>query len=479
MKKNQILEQIRIENSAAGGKCVARYENQVIFVEGVAPGDVVDLRILRKKKSFLEATPVKYHKYSKLRAEPFCSHYGVCGGCKWQHISYENQLVFKQQQVRDDLERIAKVALPDISPILASKKTTYYRNKLEYTFSNRRWLTKDEIKNSGGNLDRNAVGFHIPKKFDKILDVEHCYLQPSPSNAIRLDAKKYAIDNGLTFFDLLDQVGLLRNLIIRTASTGQVMVILQAAEDQPKQIKGMLDYLLERNPSITSLNYVINKKQNPTYGDQEVICYAGRSYIEEQMPIGVGKKVLTFRVGPKSFYQTNADQAYELYKIIRLLAGLTGKEVVYDLYTGTGTIANFVAHQAKKVIGLEYVQAAIEDAKVNSEINNIKNTKFFAGNMKEVLNEEFITTQGYPDVIICDPPRAGMHKEVVKTILFAVPQKIIYVSCNPAVQARDLALLDEQYVLKAIQPLDMFPHTHHVENVVLLIRNQNLAQRRT
>ena len=467
MKKNQILEHITIENSAAEGKCVARYEDQVIFVEGVAPGDVVDMRITRKKRSFLEATPVKYHQYSSARAKPFCSHFGTCGGCKWQHISYDNQLLFKQQQVQDNLERIGKVLLPEIQPILGSKKTDYYRNKLEYTFSNRRWLTKEEIQNSGDNLERNAVGFHIPKRFDKILDIDHCYLQPDPSNAIRLDIKQYALDNDLTFFDLLDQNGLLRNLIIRTASTGQTMVILQVAEDAPDQIKGILDYLLSRNPSITSLNYIINKKRNETYQDQEVICYSGKPYIEEQMPIEEGG-MLTFRVGPKSFYQTNAEQAFELYKVTRSLAGLTGEEVVYDLYTGTGTIANFVAHQAKKVIGLEYVEAAIEDAKINSKINNIKNANFFAGDMKDVLNEAFITKHGHPDVIITDPPRAGMHDKVIEAILFASPQKIVYVSCNPATQARDLILLDAQYMVKTVQPVDMFPHTHHVENVVLL-----------
>ena len=467
MKKNQILEHITIENSAAEGKCVARYEDQVIFVEGVAPGDVVDMRITRKKRNFLEATPVKYHQYSSARAKPFCNHFGTCGGCKWQHINYDNQLLFKQQQVQDNLERIGKVLLPEIQPILGSKKTDYYRNKLEYTFSNRRWLTKEEIQNSGDNLERNAVGFHIPKRFDKILDIDHCYLQPDPSNAIRLDVKQYALDNDLTFFDLLDQNGLLRNLIIRTASTGQTMVILQVAEDAPDQIKGILDYLLARNPSITSLNYIINKKRNETYQDQEVICYSGKPYIEEQMPIEEGGR-LTFRVGPKSFYQTNAEQAFELYKVTRSLAGLTGEEVVYDLYTGTGTIANFVAHQAKKVIGLEYVEAAIEDAKINSKINNIKNANFFAGDMKDVLNEAFITKHGHPDVIITDPPRAGMHDKVIEAILFASPQKIVYVSCNPATQARDLMLLDAQYMVKTVQPVDMFPHTHHVENVVLL-----------
>jgi 23S rRNA (uracil1939-C5)-methyltransferase len=440
----------------------------VIFVEGVAPGDVVDLQITRKKKSFLEATPIKFHKLSDTRVEPFCKHYGTCGGCKWQHISYENQLLFKQQQVQDNLERIAKVELPEILPIFAAKKTEYYRNKLEYTFSNRRWLTKEEIQNSGDDLERNGAGFHIPKRFDKIVDIEHCYLQPDPSNQIRLDVRQYALDNGVTFFDLLDQVGLLRNLIIRTTSTGQVMVILQVAEDQPEQIKAILDYVLERNPSITSLNYIINLKRNDSYGDQEVVCHAGIPYIEEQMPIADGDEMLTFRIGPKSFYQTNADQAHELYKITRDLAGLTGEEVVYDLYTGTGTIANFVAHQAKKVIGLEYVEAAIEDAKINSKINNINNTDFFAGDMKDVLNEEFITKHGHPDVIITDPPRAGMHDDVIKALLFASPQKIVYVSCNPATQARDLALLDEQYAVKTVQPVDMFPHTHHVENVVLL-----------
>jgi len=472
MRKKQVLENITIENSAAEGKCVARHEDKVIFVEGVAPGDVVDVRITRKKKSFLEATPIKFHQYSDARTAPFCSHYGTCGGCKWQHISYENQLKFKQQQVQDNLERIAKVELPEILPIFGSEKTDYYRNKLEYTFSNRRWLTREEIQDSEEGLERNGLGFHIPKRFDKILDIDHCYLQPDPSNAIRLDVKHYALENGLTFYDILDQVGLLRNLIIRTASTGQIMIILQVAEDQPEQIKGILEHLLEKHPEITSLNYIINLKKNDSYGDQEVVCFAGQPYIEEQMPIGEGDELLTFRVGPKSFYQTNAGQAHELYKIARDLAGLTGEEVVYDLYTGTGTIANFVAHQAKKVVGLEYVEAAIEDAKVNSQINNIENTDFFAGDMKDVLTREFVNENGHPDVIITDPPRAGMHENVIDAILFASPEKIVYVSCNPATQARDLALLDAHYKVEAVQPVDMFPHTHHVENVVLLIKRE-------
>lgn len=468
-RKNDILKNVTIENSAAEGKCVARVDEQVIFVEKVAPGDVVDLRITRKKKTFLEATPVEFHEYSSSRVDPFCSHFGTCGGCKWQHIGYEHQLKFKQQQVVDNLERIAKVELPEIDTIVRSKETTYYRNKLEYTFSNWRWLTREQI-DSGEEINKNGLGFHIPKRFDKILDIDHCYLQPEPSNQIRLDVRDFALEQSYTFFDLVKQHGFLRNLIIRTANTGQLMVILQVFEDNIEQIEAMLEMLKTKHPVITSLNYIVNKKGNETFHDLEVVNYAGKAYVEKVMPREENGEDLTFRVGPKSFYQTNADQAYELYKITRDFAGLTGEEVVYDLYTGTGTIANFVAHRTKRVIGLEYIDAAIEDAKVNASINNIENVDFFAGDMKDVLTAEFIETNGQPDVIITDPPRAGMHEDVINTILAAAPQKIVYVSCNPATQARDLALLDEQYSVAKVQPVDMFPHTHHVENVVLLVK---------
>ncbi|HEX9739928.1 MAG TPA: 23S rRNA (uracil(1939)-C(5))-methyltransferase RlmD, partial [Ignavibacteriaceae bacterium] len=444
MRKNDILKNITIENGASDGKCVARVNDQVIFVEKVAPGDVVDLRITRNKKTFLEGTPVAFHHYSESRVEPFCSHYGTCGGCKWQHIDYDYQLQFKQQQVIDNLQRIAKVQLPEISPIIRSKEIQYYRNKLEYTFTNWRWLTREEIDN-GNAVNKKGLGFHIPKRFDKILNIDHCYLQPDPSNQIRLDVYEFAVQNEYTFFDLVKQHGFLRNLIIRTANTGQIMVILQVAENNKEQLVTILDFIREKHPAITSLNYVINNKGNETFHDLEVVNYSGKPYVEKVMPKEEGKENLTFKIGPKSFYQTNSDQAYELYKITREFAGLTGCEVVYDLYTGTGTIANFVAHRAKKVIGLEYIDAAIEDAKNNASINEIDNVDFYAGDMKDVLNAEFISKHGKPDVIITDPPRAGMHQVVIDTILAAGPMKIVYVSCNPATQARDLALLDKEY----------------------------------
>ncbi|WP_187696482.1 23S rRNA (uracil(1939)-C(5))-methyltransferase RlmD [Xanthovirga aplysinae] len=460
-KKNIVIEKLPIESVAAEGKCVARHENKVVFVEGVAPGDVVDVRVKRKKKSFLEAYPIHFHEYSKLRVQPFCKHFGTCGGCKWQHLTYEQQLHYKQQQVTDNLQRIAKVELPEISPIMGSQQTTYYRNKLEFTFSNKRWITQEEI-NSAEELDRDALGFHIPGRFDKILAIDHCYLQPEPSNEIRLAVDQYAKANQLTYFDLVEQEGLLRNLIIRTANTGQVMVILQFYYDSKEEIEGLLKYLQEKFPQITSLQYVINPKGNETFHDLEVKTYSGEPYITEEM------EGLKFRVGPKSFYQTNAQQAYDLYKVTRDLAGLKGHEIVYDLYTGTGTIANFVAKGAKEVIGMEYVAAAIEDAKINSQINSIENTRFYAGDIKDLLDDGFMSTHPHPDVVITDPPRAGMHADVIKMLLKVAPKRIVYVSCNPATQARDLALLDEKYSVKAVQPVDMFPHTYHVENVVML-----------
>jgi len=466
--KNKVLRDIKIESVAAEGKCIAKYDGQVIFVTGVAPGDTADIKVIRKKKSFLEAVPVDIKDKSEVRQEPFCSHFGTCGGCKWQHIDYAAQLQFKQQQVVDNLERIGKVELPEISDILPSENTQYYRNKLEYTFSNKRWLTLEEIQ-SGEELDRDALGFHIPKRFDKILDIEKCYLQPDPSNDIRLAIKAFAKEHNISFFDIITQEGFLRNLIIRTASTGQVMVILQVAEDNPVTIKLLMDFLHERFPQITSLNYVINTKKNETFNDLEVVTAYGNEYIVEEMPLPQDEsRKIQFRVGPKSFYQTNSAQATNLYHKTWELAQLKGDELVYDLYTGTGTIANYMAASAKKVVGIEYVEAAIEDAKVNSEINGITNTAFFAGDMKDLLNDEFVNTHGRPDVIITDPPRAGMHADVCAVILNAAPQKIVYVSCNPATQARDLALLDEKYKVTAVQPVDMFPHTHHVENIVLL-----------
>lgn len=460
-KHFEILEQVRIEEMVAEGKCLARHNNMVVFVAGVAPGDVVDLRIIRKKKSFLEAEAVHFHELSELRVQPFCEHFGTCGGCKWQHIGYDTQLYFKQKQVKDNLERIGKVPLPEFDPILGSEKTRYYRNKLEYTFSNTSWLTKEQIQ-SGQEYDRDALGFHIPGRFDKILDIKHCYLQPDPSNAIRLEIRRYAKEHNLPFFDIVKQEGYMRNLIIRTANTGELMVIVQVYEDRPEVMQALMEHLAATFPEITSLQYVVNSKGNETYHDLEVVCYKGLPYIHEEM------EGIKFRVGPKSFYQTNADQAYELYRKTRELASLTGNELVYDLYTGAGTIANFVAHQCREVIGIEYVPSAIEDAKINSQINNITNTTFYAGDMKDILSDELVARHGRPDVVITDPPRAGMHEDVVKKLLQVHPNRIVYVSCNPATQARDVEWLSEKYEVTRVQPVDMFPQTHHVENIVLL-----------
>jgi 23S rRNA (uracil1939-C5)-methyltransferase len=460
ISKNTVIPEVVIESVAAEGKCVGRYEGQVIFVADVAPGDVVDLRIIKKRKNYLEGRPEKFHQYSTLRAQPFCQHFDLCGGCKWQHLEYEVQLKYKHQQVVDNLQRIGKVALPTISPILPSAQTRYYRNKLEFTFSNKKWLTREQIE-SGDEHDRTALGFHMPGRFDKVLDIEHCHLQPDPSNAVRLAVRAYARAHDMEFFDLVKMHGLVRNLIIRTASTGETMVIVQFGRPD-EAIEGLMQHLNEQFPELTSLQYIINEKLNETYHDQEIVLYSGREYIEEEM------EGLRFRIGPKSFYQTNSQQAYTLYKVAREFAGLDGTQVVYDLYTGTGTIANFVARQAKKVVGIEYVPEAIEDAKINSTVNNIGNTQFYAGDMKDILNPEFVAAHGQPDVVITDPPRAGMHPDVVQTLLQVAPQRIVYVSCNPATQARDLQLMDEQYKVSAVQPVDMFPHTHHVENVVLL-----------
>lgn len=471
--KQIIIPNLTIEGVAAEGKCITRHEDKVIFVDGklVAPQDVVDLKIVRKRKNYIEAMPVQFHEYSSLRTKPFCSHFGTCGGCKFQHLPYEYQLQFKQQQVVDNLERIGNLDLPEISPILGSAKTQYYRNKLEFTFSNRRWMTKEEIDSEEKIDDPNALGFHIPKRFDKILDIEHCYLQPEPSNKIRLTLKKYAVENGLTFFDQKKQEGFLRNVVIRNANSGDLMVIMIFYYDDQNLIKPLLEHLHAEVPEITSLHYIINSKNNDAYQDLKVHLFAGEPHITETMPsLDKDKPDLQFRVGAKSFYQTNAIQAYELYKVAGELASLKGDEIVYDLYTGTGTIANFIAHKAQKVVGLEYVPMAIENAKVNSKINGIDNTSFFAGDIQHLLDEEFVTLHGQPQVIITDPPRAGMHEDVVKMLKKAAPDKIVYISCNPATQARDLALLNDAYVITAVKPVDMFPHTHHVENVVLLVK---------
>ena len=465
-KKNKkplpLLENVTITGIAAEGKAIVKLNDLVIFVPFVVPGDVVDLQLTRKKNSYAEARAVKFHEYSQQRTEAFCEHYGVCGGCKWQILPYSEQIRYKQQQVSDNLTRIGKIPLPEITPILGSEKTTFYRNKLEFTFSNKRWMTEQEIKSGEEFDDMNALGFHIPGMFDKVLDIKKCWLQDDISNRIRLEIKKFCIDNHYTFFDLRNQHGLMRNIIIRTSTTGEVMLIVIFYENESEKHEALLKHLADKFPEITSLIYIINQKANDTITDQEVLVFKGNDHIFEEM------EGLKFKIGPKSFYQTNSEQAYNLYKITREFAGLTGNELVYDLYTGTGTIANFVAHQSKQVIGIEYVPEAIEDAKINSEINGISNTLFYAGDMKDILNQDFINQHGQPDVIITDPPRAGMHDDVIEAILFAAPERIVYVSCNPATQARDLNLLGEKYSVKKIQPVDMFPHTHHVENVVLL-----------
>lgn len=459
--KNKIITEVTIERIASEGKCIGHHDGKVVFVGNVAPGDIVDVRITKGKSSFMEGEAVHFHQYSKDRVEPFCAHFGTCGGCKWQHINYDLQKTYKRQQVVDQFERIAKVPIPEVLPILGSANTRYYRNKLDFTFSNKKWLTIEQIR-SGEEFERNALGFHIPKMFDKIIDIDHCYLQGGPSNDVRNSLREFALQKRLSFYDIRNQVGLLRNLIIRTTSTGQTMVIVQFGEDDAENIQLVMEFMKSKFPEITSLLYVINTKGNETFHDLELITFAGLPYIEEEM------EGLKFRIGPKSFYQTNSDQAYELYKVARDFAELKGDEVVYDLYTGTGTIANFVAKQAKQVIGVEYVEAAIEDAKLNSEINEITNTQFYAGDMKDVLNEEFISQHAAPDVIITDPPRAGMHEDVVKMLLRLAAPTIVYVSCNPATQARDVALLAEKYQVERIQPVDMFPQTYHVENVVRL-----------
>jgi len=461
-KNLPLIEKALVSGIASEGKAIVRHNDLVIFVPYVVPGDIIDIQLTRKRNSYAEGKAVFFHTYSPQRREAFCEHYGVCGGCQWQILPYSEQLRYKQQQVRDLLTRIGKVELPEISTIVGSAKTEFYRNKLEFTFSDKRWMTEEEIR-SGNTFDnRNALGFHIPGMFDKVLDIKSCWLQDPISDRIRNEIKSFALKNDFSFFDLRNQSGFLRNIIIRTSTTGEIMLIVVFFEDDPIRIEQLLNHLSDRFPEITSLLYIINKKANDTITDLEVFRFKGNDFIFEVM------EGLKFKIGPKSFYQTNSEQAYNLYRIVRNFAGLTGKELVYDLYTGTGTIANFVAKDALQVIGIEQVPEAVEDARTNSELNGITNTLFFHGDMKDLLNEAFIEKYGRPDVILTDPPRVGMHDDVIKTILFAEPQRIVYVSCNPATQARDLNALDNRYKVKKVQPVDMFPHTHHVENVVLL-----------
>jgi len=469
MKKGDKLDNVTIETMAAEGKCIAKHDGLVIFIQGGAPGDVVEIELTKIKSSFLEGRVTEIRRLSPHRAQPFCTHFGLCGGCSWQHINYGTQLQYKQQQVIDNLVRLGGLQLPAISPIVASAKTDHYRNKLDYTFTANRWLTKEElIKAKEESRFEVGLGYHLPGAFDRVFDVTECHLQPHPSDSIRLLVKKVAVENGIPFFDLRRQTGFLRTITIRSSNTSEVMVILQVTSDKMEWTELILQAIAINLPSVTSLNYIINNKRNDTFADLDVICWKGNPYITEKMPSSDGSKALQFRVGPKSFYQTNSDQAYELYKVAAQLADLKGDELVYDLYTGTGTIANFVASQSKKVVGLEYVAAAIEDAKANSKLNNIHNTEFFAGDMKDLLTEVFLAQHGRPDVVITDPPRAGMHEDVCHMLLKALPKRIVYVSCNPATQARDLKILSEKYAITAVQPVDMFPHTVHVENVVRL-----------
>ncbi len=456
------LENILVTNIAAEGKAIAKHDEMVIFVPFVAPGDIIDIKLTKKKNSYAEGNAVSFHTLSNERTEPFCAHFGVCGGCKWQHIKYKEQIKYKEKQVKDAIIRIGKVQNPTVLPICASINTQFYRNKLEFTFSDKAWVPYEELKND--NPRTPALGFHIPGMFDKILHIKKCWLQNDISNRIRDVLHAYCQTNSISYFNLKEQYGMMRNVIIRSSSTGEVMVIVVFYEKDDVIIHDMLSHLHNQIPEISSLLYIHNTKANDTISDQLIHIFAGNDCIYEKM------EDLHFKIGPKSFYQTNSQQAYELYKITRDFASLTGQELVYDLYTGTGTIANFVAKNAKKVIGIEYVPEAIEDAKVNASINNIQNTSFYAGDMKDVLNETFIQENGKPDVIITDPPRAGMHQDVINAILFAEPKKIVYVSCNPATQARDITLLSDKYKLSKIQPVDMFPHTHHVESVALLER---------
>lgn len=464
MKKKDkiVLYNVEIEAVAAEGNALARVDGKVLFVPQCVPGDVVDVRLTRKRSGYMEGIVVNMVKPSPIRLEPFCEHYGTCGGCKWQPLPYDKQLEFKQQQVIDQLTRIGHLQLPEITPILGSEKTRYYRNKLEFTFSNRRWILSGEDAESLSPTEKLGLGFHISGFFDKVLDIKQCHLQAEPSNAIRLFIREYAIANGLEFFDLREQTGFLRNMVIRTSSTGEVMLIIVFAYEDIEARKALLDAVQAKFPEITSLHYVINGKRNDSIGDLEAIHYSGADSIYEQM------EGIKFRISPKSFYQTNSEQAYRLYSVVREFAELKGDEIVYDLYTGTGTIGLFLSGKAKKVVGIEYVKEAIDDAKINAQNNGITNSFFYAGDMKDMLTGEFIKQNGKPDLVVLDPPRAGIHQDVAKVLLEAAPPKMVYVSCNPASQARDLAILSEKYEITKVRPVDMFPHTHHVENVVAL-----------
>ena len=461
-KDYPLIEGLQITTLAAEGKAMGKHENQVVFVPMTLPGDVVDVQIRKHHRRYMEGTVVRFVEKSPLRVEPFCQHFGTCGGCKWQNLPYEEQLKQKRQQVEDQLVRIGHLDIPEVMPCLGSERTREYRNKLEFTFADKRWLTYEEVASGADIAAEPAVGFHIPGCFDKVLDIEKCHLQVDLSNKIRLAAKHFCIENGYSFHNARAHEGLMRTMVVRTASTGEVMVIVVFNENDTERINALMSHLQSLFPEITSLIYMINEKWNDSLGDREPICFAGKDHIIEEM------EGLKFKVGPKSFYQTNSEQAYELYKVTRKFADLKEDDILYDLYTGTGTIANFCARRAKKVVGVEYVPEAIEDAKINSAINNIDNTTFYAGDMKDVLSDSFVARNGQPDVIILDPPRAGVDEKVLEVIKRAAPERMVYVSCNPSTQARDLAILSDMYEILAVQPVDMFPHTHHVENVVKL-----------
>lgn len=457
-----LLEKVRISDIGSEGKAFARVDNKVVFVPMLIPGDVVDIRVNRKRKNYLEGSVVRFHEYSEDRIKPVCRHFGECGGCKWQHLPYDLQLRFKEKQVKDNLERIGRLQLPSVNPIIGSCRIFGYRNKLEFTFSDKRWLTREEMNSGVERGNDDALGFHIPGHFDKVIDILECHLQPEPSGSIRNAVRLYAHRKGLRFFNLRQQSGFLRNLIIRNTSDGQVMVLVVFFMDEKERREDLLDFIISEFPRITSLFYVINSKKNDSLADQTPVLYKGEDHITETFD------GLTFRIGPKSFTQTNSEQALQLYRKTRDFAGLTGHEIVYDLYTGIGTIANFVASSSRKVIGIEYVEEAVRDAAENSRINNITNTQFFSGDVKDILSDEFIELNGRPDVLITDPPRAGMHQDVIEKILSILPSRVVYISCNPATQARDLQFLSSKYNIVGVQPVDMFPHTHHVENIVLM-----------
>ena len=465
--KKPLLENIEITDIAAEGKAIGKHDGCIVFVSNCVPGDIVNVQVVRNRKRFMEGYPVKFHTYSKNRSQPFCPHFGICGGCKWQHLPYDNQLKYKQKQVEDSLQRIGKSSTGTFLPIAGSKSTLYYRNKLEFTFSNNRWLTPEEIGSETQFEHRNALGFHIPGKFDKVLDIEKCFLQPEPSNQIRTFVKNYALEHGLGFYNLVTQQGLLRNLIIRNNTEGGFMVILSVTRYDEDKLIPLFKTMSEKFPQIKSLQYVVNAKANDTINDLDVKVFSGEDHLTEKI------EDLVFRISPKSFFQTNTQQALQLYEIVRDFAGLSGNEIVYDLYTGTGTIALFLARRCLKIRGIEHVPEAIADAEINADINNIKNAEFYASDIKDTLTTEFMDRHGYPDVIITDPPRSGMHADVVKAILAASPKKIVYVSCNPATQARDIALMSDQYGIVKSRPVDMFPFTHHVENVLLLEKSQD------